>query len=335
MIDYSSMKTAAEKFAALKEAAGKKPTPKLNPIFYYQFSNRFMHFLDINKYRAQDTCISSLLSKQGKVVTNDFTGTLIDISDNNDTISYVETDRLVKLFMEEKVYTEKNNTNFSHWFNNIVCKDPEMWKLHKTEIKAGRFLKRFFNYSDRTCEDFANLYKSYNDSFNYEFEIVGGEDIIKYYNKDNYDIVNGNSSLNKSCMAYFSSDDVYMKRNGGETVSDRLRFYSLNPNCAMLILRKKKSKKIKGRCLLWKTINNGIYMDRVYVDFESDFYLYKKYATDNNYYSHVMNNRPPNMEVQLNDEIKKLFSREAQKRSSIPYLDSFSYDYTTNRLLKK
>lgn len=335
MIDYSSMKTAAEKFAALKEAAGKKPVPRLNPMVYYYFSNRFLHFLDVNKYYTHDTYITNLLSKHSKLVNGDFTGTLIDIGENSDSISYIETDRLIKLFLDEKVYTEKTNNNFTQWFNKIAIKDPEIWKQHRTEIKAGRFLKRVLNFPDKSCESFNNLYKSYNDSFNYEFVIVGGEDIIKYYNKDNYDIVNGNSCLNKSCMAFSTSDETHMRRNGGETFSDRLRFYSLNPNCALLLLRQKNSKKIKGRCLLWKTINDDIYMDRVYVDFESDFFLYKKYAADNNYYSHTMSNRPSLLEVRLNDEIKNIFGREAVKRNSVPYLDSFSYDSFSNRLVRK
>lgn len=334
MIDYSSTKTAAEKFAALKEAAGKKPVPRINPNIYYYFSNKFLHFLDTNKYYTLDTYISTIANKSGKLITNGFPATLIDIGENSDMISYIETDKLIKMFQDDNTYTEKTNNSFIKWFSDNYNKS-DFWKQHRTEIKAGRFLKKIYNYEDKICEEFANLYKSYNDSFNYEFVIVGNTEIIKYYNKDNYDIKNQNSSLSKSCMAFSSADDEYMKRNGSATFKDRLKFYSLNTNCGLLILRHKGSKKIKGRCLVWKTINNDIYMDRVYVDFESDYFLYKKYATDNSFYSHSLGNKPINMEIELNEEIKNIYGREAVKRQSTPYLDSFHYDYINNRLIRK
>ena len=335
MIEYSSMKTAAEKFAALKEAAGKKPLPRINPNIYYQFSHKFLHFLETNRLYTLDTYITNLIGKNGKLITNDFPITLIDIGNESDTISYIESDRLIKMFQEDDTYTEKSNITFSKWMSDKSSKDSEFWKQNRTEMKAGRFIKKIFNLSDKTCEEFANLYKSYNDSFNYEFVIVGNTEIAKYYNRDNYDIVNGNSNLAKSCMAFSTADHEYMKRNGSETFEDRLKFYSLNTNCGLLLLKQKNSKKIKGRCLLWKTVNNDIYMDRVYVDFESDFYLYRKYATDHNYYSHTMNNKPIIMEVSLNEDIKNLFSNTAKKMHSIPYLDSFTYNYYNNRLTRK
>jgi hypothetical protein len=349
MIDYSSLKTAADKFAALKEAAGKKPTPKINPQIYYQFSNKFSHFLDTNRYYTVDTYITNLISKNGKLITSDFSVTLIDVGENSDSISYIESDRLIKMFQEDNTVKEKNNLTFSTWLMDS-SKNPEFWKQNRTEMKAGRFIKRLFNFGDKTCEEFANLYKSYNDSFNYEFQIVGGQDIIKYYNKDNYDIVNANSSLAKSCMAFSTKDEQYMGTSGIETFADRLQFYASNPNCGLLLLKNKNSKKIKGRCLVWKTKTGEIYLDRVYVDFESDFFLYKKYATDNNYYSHVLNNKPKILEIESNDKIKELFGyrttrrREwrqlcrpsvGQKIRSTPYLDSLVYDSINNKINRK
>ena len=67
-------------------------------------------------------------------------------------------------------------------------------------------------------------------------------------------------------------------------------------------------------------------MDRVYVGVESDSLLYKKYAIDNNYYSHINNNRPEVMEVKSNELIRKIFGGGL----TYAYLDTFCFDRIYN-----
>ena len=300
---------------------------RINPKFYCYYSNRFIHFLETNKHYTLHPYMEIISSKEKKLVDERCSITLIDIGSTNDMISYIEADKLLKLFMEDEEFkNEKSEVNFSKWITSNYTKS-ETWKKYRTEVKAGRFLKRFIPTStDVQCEEFNNIYKSYLDGFNYSFEIVGGDEIIKYFNKDNYDITNRNGGLFKSCMAFDDQIESSFTRNRLSTISSRLQFYSKNPNCALLILRYKGSDKIKGRCLIWKTMGNRIYMDRVYVDFDSDTFLYKKYGMDNNYYAHVLNRRT-SMEIESNREILNLF-----RNAEIPYLDTFRYDRNANRI---
>jgi len=329
--------TAEDKFAEIKAAAAKKPI-KLNPSFSYIFSEAFMAFLNSNKDYVWRGDIISLINLKDKLISATYTGrsfsvTMIDIGRNNENISYVQTDRLIKAFQDDSTYAVKSNENFDVWFTKNL-KNPEFWKQNRSEMKAGRFLKSILNSMDTICEQFNDIYKSYNDSPSYEFQLVSGEDIVKYYDKATYDISNTNGGLFRSCMGWVKVNDDSYRRQGECPLQDRLQFYALNENCALLILRKKGSHLIKGRCLVWKTTNDKIYLDRVYVDIQSDFYLYKKYAVDHGYYSHVMNNRPP-MVVKLNNEIKTKFQPQGfipGVTIKIPYLDSFSYDRINNQL---
>ena len=132
-------------------------------------------------------------------------------------------------------------------------------------------------------------------------------------------------------MGYNAEIDLAYKKAREVELSKRLQFYSENENCALLILKLKGSNKIKGRCLIWKTTDNKIYMDRVYVDFDSDFFLYKKYASDHGYYSHIMANRPlGGMEVKSNKSIEALFGKTSTPTA---YLDTFGYTRSSNRIV--
>ena len=90
----------------------------------------------------------------------------------------------------------------------------------------------------------------------YEFQIVSGSDISKYYNGEHY--IYGDSSLNHSCMR-------------GDECSGYFQLYE--DNVKMVILKDKILDKIYGRAILWPNVDaliNGKkeicnVMDRIYV----------------------------------------------------------------------
>lgn len=299
-----------------------KVYPELAVKYYY--SNRFIHFLETNMNYSVYNYYSIIMNNEKERINPDFNGSYIDIGRKNDTITYIPEDKIIKLYKEECAEAGKEML-FSNW---IIRQNrlETVWNKYRVEIKIGRFLRKFIpEVRDTEVEEFTNLYKSYVDGFGYEMEIVKGDDIIKYYNIENQDIQNGGSSLDGSCMAYSSSSERY----NGNIVSKRLQFYSLNENCGLLILRYKGSIKIKGRALIWTTTNSKKYVDNIYVDNESDYFLYKKYIIDNGCTSMSVKGGDKPMEVESNEKIKELFS---SRELDLPYLDTFAYYADTNKI---
>jgi len=150
----------------------------------------------------------------------------------------------------------------------------------RNNIKVGRLVRTLLKseFKDSDIEKFVNSYKSTYDvlsnAFN-KFSIVEGEDIVHWYNKDNY--LEGGGTLNSSCMA--------------EVAKTYFNIYVKNPNVKMVILYddngelndgKYTSNKIKGRAVLWRNCNvNGEvcdFMDRIYTAVASDEELFKQFA---------------------------------------------------------
>ena len=70
---------------------------------------------------------------------------------------------------------------------------------HRTTIKIGRFVNKFFKkevikefqITDQDIEIFVNIFKSYFSTDSNNFKIVEGEEIKKWYLQDNYFTPNG------------------------------------------------------------------------------------------------------------------------------------------------
>lgn len=104
----------------------------------------------------------------------------------------------------------------------------------------------------------------------YDFEIVTGYDITKYYSQAYY--ADGGGSLNNSCMRYFKD------------TSNVFNLYE--DNAKMLIMKDKKSDMIYGRALIWTITNKNSgekikFMDRIYVQKEIYELLFTEYAKSN------------------------------------------------------
>ena len=116
-------------------------------------------------------------------------------------------------------------------------------------IKPGAFVRKIFkNYSDKEIEKFATLFRNQQSKLMFDFKIVRGSQIKKYYSVESY--AKERSSLGASCMKHDECQewfDLYVENK--ETIS-------------LLVLVNQQDKLI-GRSLLWETPEHKI-MDRIY-----------------------------------------------------------------------
>jgi hypothetical protein len=204
------------------------------------------------------------------------TYTLIDKTDKNDMISYVQTSR----FYRE--YPNGISSPDLEKERGYSMKSSKFWKSGRTpNYGIGRWVRHIFNDVRQTpiknedLESFVNAYKSTYDTMakrSEKFKLVKGEDIRYWYLEDRYEEVSG--QLGNSCMRY-------------KRCQSYLDIYVENPeSCSLLILKGNDPDKIAGRALIW-TIHEGPgvagrrFMDRIYTIKDSDKILFEAYAKEN------------------------------------------------------
>jgi len=251
--------------------------------------------LNDSKISPTQTIARILLSIENKDDIQD-TYTLIDKTDKNDMISYVQTSRFYREFPEENL--KKSGETF--------VKGSKFWKSGRTpQYSIGRWVRHVFNdvrktpIRDKDLEEFVNDYKStYDKMLNVSktFEIVKGEDIRYWYLVDNYDEIRG--QLGSSCMRY-------------EKCQPYFDIYVQNPDvCSLLIL--KNGDKLIGRALLWVLTDGKKFMDRIYTIDDSDKKLFESYGDENGF---------------LRDGRHEVKVKEG-RYDYYPYMDNFTnYDY--------
>jgi hypothetical protein len=160
--------------------------------------------------------------------------------------------------------------------------------IKSSDVKVGRFVtnlltKAGIEFKPKEIEEFVDKYKSAlklkKESFN-RFEIVKGEDIRKWYFKDNYKSEDG--TLGSSCMRYSKCQKF-------------LDIYVENDSVSLIILKSKTdNEKIIGRALLWDaTLVNDTedtedsdikFMDRIYINDSADTEFFIQFAINNGFY---------------------------------------------------
>jgi hypothetical protein len=235
--------------------------------------------------------------------------TLIDITDKNDIISFIQVNRIKRKFPEAGEMLGCTITDKTH--------GSEFWKEGRTEISIGRWLRRIFkdvhksSILDFDVEKFVNQYKSaYDSRTNTGFELVSGEDIKKWYHESSYESDRG--QLGNSCMRYNKCQDF-------------LDIYVKNPEvCNLLILKSSVNPvKIRGRALVWKLKDGSFYQDRVYTNYDSDTLLFNKWAEENGIEYKYSDSIGKSLEVQLGDF----------KYQKYPYMDTFLCYNPDNKVL--
>jgi hypothetical protein len=218
---------------------------------YYNISNPDIFPLILSKkfvrvLKSIDNNISKELLRLSKNKEK-FKETFIDISEKEDMISFISSDKVNK-FIKDKVKDVESEC----WTN------PQ-----RIETRIGRLIFRLIG--DRVqgseIEDFVNEYKSIISAkkLNRNFKIIQGEELRKWYLFENY--TEGGGNLRNSCMKHRFCQSFF-------------DLYVHNPDkIKMLILLDETKEKILGRALIWKLDRpeDKIFMDRVY--FSNDFIL--------------------------------------------------------------
>ena len=213
---------------------------------------------------------------------------------------FIEDDEIVQNFFDttdkvDMVSFTMNNKIPEDWDSDDDAGMP--YSMGRSEMKIGKLVRYIINaintgssvttfrkkgkltITDSELEAFVNAYKASESSSNWEFRLVKGEEIAKYYNSGKYSSDKG--SLGNSCMA----------EKGKKT----FKIYTQNETkVQLLILVDKETDKICGRALVWKLKKSPceakFFMDRVYANNDSDVVKFKKFANEKGFlYKKTMN----------------------------------------------
>lgn len=273
------------------------------------YSEKFRNLL--TKLTRKNNMAKLLLNAEDSNQISDIY-TLIDVTEKNDTISFIQVNRILRVEPDTPTYKNSDEYFLSRRITND--ESNEFWKRGRTEIGIGRWLRRIIvevyksSISDADIEKFVNQYKAAFDGEDSNLQIVKGEDIRKYYLETSYETIRG--QLGNSCMRYSKCQsylDIYVKNT---------------EVCSLLIMRSDLTpEKITGRALLWQLKDGKKFQDRIYTINDSDKELFNEWADKNGYETYDSSYKT--MEVQLdNHEYKKY-----------PYMDTFVCYNPTTKLL--
>ena len=188
----------------------------------------------------------------------------------------------------------------------------------RSEAKIAKLVNQIFpgKYSEKEVEEFTNTFKNLKKQEN-EFELVKGQDIVKWYNRENY--VEESGDLGNSCMRY-------------ARCSSYLKIYTENPEvCSLLILKDAEGEKILGRALVWK-LEIGIegveyYMDRIYAIDDATKKMFQDYADEKGWLKRRTSSYGDYMDFMLGEEVYDDYRAKVDlnrwRFDEYPYMDTF------------
>lgn len=191
---------------------------------------------------------------------------------------------------------------------------------YRSTIKFGRLLVSLFDtakieYKPYDIEILVNKFKSILDEYNKFdlFDIVSGEDILKWYHyttnlNHGKRPLEGKGSLGHSCSGH----------------AINLELYRDNPDKIKLVILYSDNTKLKiiGRALLWELEDGLKIMDRVYVENDSDYFLFKKYAVVNKFWR-----RSHNTKFEANFITSDEVTIDKEVRIPIKNIEYFGYPF--------
>jgi hypothetical protein len=240
----------------------------------------------------------------------------IDLGSRNDMISYLSYD---KFLLTQKQLTENPR------YKGYIVTEEFYESNQRQEMKIGKFINKIFKDTEKEIsptqvEEIINLYKHYIDSLTGKYnkmKVVTGEDIRHWYNEKYYKP--GDGSLNNSCMK--DKDEGH-----------RLDIFVDNPKQVSLLILTDKNNELIGRALIWKLINGGIYMDRIYTVTQHDIEVFNKYAFDNNFETtkYIEDRLPDKQKHTLKVKLPNL---KHNKPSEYPFMDTFQHCNLNSNIL--
>lgn len=278
------------------------------------YSDQFRNILKFiyKKYNGTAERVAGVLLLQETGGQSNYPYSLIDITEKNDKVSFVQANRYLK----------------AHPDGERPDKTNKYWSEGRTpEYAIGKFAQMVMKNVDKEVpgaelELFVNAYRTEYDlaqkGDSHTFEVVKGEEIVKRYlessfvDKSDY---TGNDSLYGSCMRKSNCAGFF-------------GIYIENPDVCELLVMLDKEGKTMGRALLWTLDNGKRYMDRVYcVDTNTNVGKFYDWGKTNKIdYSYGLTPvAPANATVQV----------KAKDYGKYPYMDTFKYYNTEDGTLTK
>ena len=263
---------------------------KYNSFLLEKYKSNLLLLLEAEVYGSSDFILKlqSLSKETGK--TGEIAQAINDIIDDK---SYFRDSDVKQNFFD----TTDKDDKLSFIMNSKV---PEDWDPDEDvslpytmkgrgDVKIGKIIKYLvdlinsgdgdlYDVKDKDIENFVNAFKASKVDTSMSFKLVKGSDIAKYYNEKKYFSRSG--SLGGSCM----SDE------GKKT----FEIYTENESKVQLLIYVDKDDMIHGRAIVWKLKDSPCgakyFMDRVYINRDSDELRFKKFAEDNGFlYKKKMN----------------------------------------------
>jgi hypothetical protein len=218
------------------------------------------------------------------------------------------------------IYTKiEDGTTSQSDVNHLYNENP--WNLKdkaRSDAKIAKLVNQIFpdKYTNKEVEEFTNIFKNLKKQEN-EFELVKGNDIVKWYNKETYAEESG--ELGNSCMRY-------------SRCSSYFKIYTENPEAvSMLILKDAEGEKILGRSLVWKIDIDieGVeyYMDRIYAIDDATKKMFQDYADDKGWLKRRTSSYCDCRDFLLGEESYEDYDAkvhlEKWKFDEYPYMDTF------------
>jgi hypothetical protein len=238
----------------------------------------------------------------------------------------INPDFLVKDYANYLDFSKQDSLKISYVnpsrIEKISEKGLDIWTAYnyRYQSKPGAFLGKVFNeqvLNNKDVEKFNNLFKSFLVESEYNFEVVKGNKIRKWYDGNNYSECSG--SLGNSCMKYEGCQsffDIY--------IDNGVKMLILTNGDDLLV----------GRALLWKAndIVTGLdvqVMDRIYTTNDDELVpLFKNWAEKNGYIYRKNQNWNSSLHwVEGGQVVEKRFLivLDHFKYDEYPYLDTFKF----------
>lgn len=239
--------------------------------------------------------------------------TSITSGNNNSLIYFVDTDCVFKCSDESFSMSDfKASLKPLDWTAPICWDYYNEVNVQEMDIDVNIICEEVNDHDIEVfSNEFVSLMKSSKSDESSKIEVVTGDDIIKWYNKKNYQSNIGR--LGNSCMS-------------GETYDIFLSMYASCPDRINLLILKNKENKLVGRALLWKLDDGNMFMDRIYTANDSDDNIFINYAIANDY---IYRNIPIRATYYRNGkeipEPEMYFTLTQSEYENYPYVDTLKY----------
>ena len=242
------------------------------------------------------------IKKAQKVAEDEFT----DIDLEKGTIGKGGDEKKINTSMIQFLYNAKNNKDL---------KDSVPFVKSRNKTKIGKFINKIFpgKFTDKQIEDFVNKFKSINEKKEDRFELVTGDELLKYYLCSNYENFKG--TLGSSCM-----------KDGVNQSS--LEWYAENEQSVKLLVLLNNDDKVKARALVWKLNNPDKFeyvMDRIYYNEDHLVEKFKDYAKDKGWGYKTKQNSFGSISFNGKQATNDYYITMGYDPDYYPYLDTFKY----------